>query len=142
MEEFILTPSLHSGPSLVPDNHDSKLLTRIRNRTRCLQSHQPTLGASCVGLRPARRFRRDSCADDIARAGWLLLFYEKGGFDYRFEFSLSPLLLDIGIGSFPRAFWDGSESAFNLHRKISLCYNAASMPYQLGFANNNNDKRQ
>ena len=28
-------------------------------------------------------FGRDACADDIARAGWLLPFYKEGGFDYR-----------------------------------------------------------
>lgn len=42
---------------------------------------------------------RDSCADDIARAGWPFRFYERGGFDYRFEFNLSILLLDLAIGT-------------------------------------------
>lgn len=48
---------------------------------------------------PARRFRCDSCADDIARAGWPFRFYERGGFDYRFEFNLPILLLDLAIGT-------------------------------------------
>ena len=43
-------------------------------------------------------FGRDACADDIARAGWPLRFYEQGGFDYREEFQTSVLLLDIFIG--------------------------------------------
>ena len=44
-------------------------------------------------------FERDSCADDIARAGWPFRFYERGGFDYRFEFNLPVLLLDLIIGT-------------------------------------------
>lgn len=43
-------------------------------------------------------FERDACADDIARAGWPLAFYERGGFDYRFEFNLPVLLMDLVIG--------------------------------------------
>jgi hypothetical protein len=43
-------------------------------------------------------FGRDACADDIARAGWPLQFYEEGGFAYRSEFSLSSLFINIGIG--------------------------------------------
>lgn len=43
-------------------------------------------------------FGRDSCADDIARAGWPMVFYEEGGFAYRFEFNLRVLLLDLAIG--------------------------------------------
>lgn len=43
-------------------------------------------------------FERDACADDIARAGWPLAFYERGGFAYRFEFLPPVLLLDIAIG--------------------------------------------
>ena len=43
-------------------------------------------------------FERDSCADDIARAGWPLAFYARGGFDYRFEFNLPVLLMDLVIG--------------------------------------------
>src|SRR5687767_12082758 len=43
-------------------------------------------------------FERDSCADDIARAGWPFRFYERGGFDYRFEFNLPILLLDLATG--------------------------------------------
>lgn len=44
-------------------------------------------------------FERDSCADDVARAGWPLTFYEKGGFDYRFEFNPPVLFLDFVIGA-------------------------------------------
>ena len=44
-------------------------------------------------------FERDSCADDIARAGWPFRFHERGGFDYRFEFNLPVLLLDLIIGT-------------------------------------------
>ena len=44
-------------------------------------------------------FERDACADDIARAGWPFRFYEKGGFDYRFEFNLPVLFLDLAIGA-------------------------------------------
>jgi hypothetical protein len=44
-------------------------------------------------------FERDACADDIARAGWSFRFYEKGGFDYRFEFNLPVLFLDLVIGA-------------------------------------------
>jgi ABC-type antimicrobial peptide transport system permease subunit len=43
-------------------------------------------------------FGRDSCADDIARTGWPLRFYEEGGFAYRLEFSLPALLVDLAIG--------------------------------------------
>jgi hypothetical protein len=43
-------------------------------------------------------FGRDACADDIARAGWPLRFYEEGGFAYRHIFDPIPLLLDLGIG--------------------------------------------
>lgn len=43
-------------------------------------------------------FGRDSCADDIARAGWPFRFYEQGGFDYRQEFQAGILLLDLLIG--------------------------------------------
>jgi len=38
------------------------------------------------------------CADDIARAGWPLQFYEEGGFAYRRDVNLSFLLIDLGIG--------------------------------------------
>ena len=40
----------------------------------------------------------DSCADDIARAGFPLIFFEQGGFAYRSIFNLPYLLLDIFIG--------------------------------------------
>ena len=43
-------------------------------------------------------FERDTCDDDIARAGWPLVFYEQGGFAYRFEFNLPVLLLDVAVG--------------------------------------------
>ena len=40
----------------------------------------------------------DSCADDIARAGFPLIFFEQGGFAYRSIFNLPYLLLDIFVG--------------------------------------------
>jgi len=40
----------------------------------------------------------DFCADDIARAGFPLIFFEEGGFAYRHIFNLPYLLLDIFIG--------------------------------------------
>ena len=40
----------------------------------------------------------DFCADDIARAGFPLVFFEEGGFTYRSIFRLPYLLLDIFIG--------------------------------------------
>ena len=40
----------------------------------------------------------DFCADDIARAGFPLVFYESGGFDGRNIFNPSFLLMDIFIG--------------------------------------------
>jgi hypothetical protein len=40
----------------------------------------------------------DSCADDIARAGFPLVFFEQGGFAFRSIFNLPYLLLDIFIG--------------------------------------------
>lgn len=43
-------------------------------------------------------FGRDACADDITRAGWPLQFYEEGGFAYRSEFSMTSLLINLGIG--------------------------------------------
>ena len=43
-------------------------------------------------------FGRDSCADDIARAGWPLRFYEEGGFDYRRNFNPGKLGMDLLIG--------------------------------------------
>ena len=42
-------------------------------------------------------FGRDACADDIARVGWPLRFYEEGGFAYRLEFNLPALLSDLVI---------------------------------------------
>ena len=43
-------------------------------------------------------FGRDPCADDIARAGWPLQFYEEGGFAYRSNFNLPFLLINMAIG--------------------------------------------
>ena len=40
----------------------------------------------------------DSCADDISRAGFPLVFFEQGGFAYRSIFNLPNLALDIFIG--------------------------------------------
>ncbi len=40
----------------------------------------------------------DSCADDIVRAGFPLIFFEQGGFAFRSIFNLPYLLLDIFIG--------------------------------------------
>lgn len=40
----------------------------------------------------------DSCADDITRAGFPLIFFEEGGFAFRSIFNLPFLLLDIFIG--------------------------------------------
>ena len=39
----------------------------------------------------------DSCADDIVRAGFPLIFFEQGGFAFRSIFNLPYLLLDIFI---------------------------------------------
>jgi len=44
-------------------------------------------------------FERDSCADDVARAGWPLTFYAKDGFDYRFAFDPPVLFLNLVIGA-------------------------------------------
>ena len=43
-------------------------------------------------------FGRDMCADDIARAGWPLQFYEDGGFAYRHNFNALFLVVNLGIG--------------------------------------------
>ena len=40
----------------------------------------------------------DSCADDLSRAGFPLVFFEQGGFAYRIIFNLPYLFLDIFIG--------------------------------------------
>ena len=40
----------------------------------------------------------DSCADDIARAGFPLIFFEEGGFAFRSIFNLPYLLLNLFIG--------------------------------------------
>lgn len=57
--------------------------------------------ASDCGL-PAL-FRRDPCADDIARAGWPLRFYEEGGLDYRRTFDPLALTLDLVLAGFVAA---------------------------------------
>jgi len=44
-------------------------------------------------------FERDTCADDIARAGWPFRFYERGGFAYRFEFKPPVLFFDLVLGA-------------------------------------------
>jgi hypothetical protein len=44
-------------------------------------------------------FGRDMCADDIARAGWPLQFYEDGGFAYHHNFNAVFLVVNLGIGS-------------------------------------------
>ncbi len=53
----------------------------------------------------------DSCADDIERAGFPLIYFEEGGFAYRSIFNLPYLLLDIFIGFDLAAF-----SGFIAHR--------------------------
>jgi len=40
----------------------------------------------------------DSCADDIARVGFPIIFFEEGGFDFRSTFNLPILFLDLFIG--------------------------------------------
>ena len=37
----------------------------------------------------------DSCADDIARAGFPLIFFEEGGFAYHSYFNLPYFILDL-----------------------------------------------
>jgi len=57
----------------------------------------------------------DSCSDDIARAGWPLIFYEEGGFDYRYSFNPPALMLDLGIGMLLacRLGWLSSQQKIN-----------------------------
>lgn len=43
-------------------------------------------------------FGLDYCSDDIARAGFPLIFFEEGGFDFRSRFDSLYLLVDIFIG--------------------------------------------
>lgn len=43
-------------------------------------------------------FGRDFCADDIARAGWPIQFYEEGGLAYRHTFDPISLILNLVIG--------------------------------------------
>jgi ABC-type antimicrobial peptide transport system permease subunit len=43
-------------------------------------------------------FGRDACADDIARAGFPLVFFEEGGFAFRSIFNLPYLLIDTLTG--------------------------------------------
>jgi hypothetical protein len=56
-------------------------------------------------------FGRDSCADDIARAGFPFIFLEEGGFAFRSIFNLPYLLLDLLIG-----FGMGFLGGFVFHR--------------------------
>jgi hypothetical protein len=49
-------------------------------------------------------FGRDACADDIARAGWPLQFYEDGGLAYRHNFNAVSLIMNLGIGIVLAAF--------------------------------------
>jgi len=49
-------------------------------------------------------FGRDACADDIARAGWPLQFYEDGGFSYRHNFNAVFLVVNLGVGILLAAF--------------------------------------
>ena len=44
-------------------------------------------------------FGLDSCADDIARAGWPLQFYEEGGFAFRSHFDAFILFVNLAIGA-------------------------------------------
>jgi hypothetical protein len=43
-------------------------------------------------------FGLDTCADDIARAGWPLRFYESGGFAFRSNFNYLFLFINMAIG--------------------------------------------
>ena len=43
-------------------------------------------------------FGMDYCADDIARAGFPLVFFEEGGFAFRSIFQLPALLIDLVFG--------------------------------------------
>jgi len=61
-------------------------------------------------------FERDSCADDIPRAGWPFRFYGRGGFIYRFEFNPPFLLLDLGLGTILAGVLGWFIAAQNLHR--------------------------
>lgn len=100
MEEIILTPSLHHILFLCRETMTRRFIIGfgigllIFIAINLLSSH---LNSDC-GLLAV--FERDACADDIARAGWPLSFYERGGFDYRFEFNLPVLLIDLVIGIF------------------------------------------
>ena len=49
-------------------------------------------------------FGRDMCADDIARAGWPLQFYEDGGFAYHHNFNAVFLVVNLGVGILLAAF--------------------------------------
>jgi hypothetical protein len=98
MEEFILTPSLHYSLFHFQETMIRRFIIGfgigllIFIAINLLSAH---LNSDC-GLLAV--FERDACADDIARAGWPLAFYERGGFAYRFEFLPPVLLLDIAIG--------------------------------------------
>ena len=43
-------------------------------------------------------FNLDACADDIARAGWPLKFYEAGGITFHHTFDGTALGMDMVIG--------------------------------------------
>ena len=43
-------------------------------------------------------FGVSGCADDVVRAGFPFPFYERGGFDFRNNFNLLLLLLDLLLG--------------------------------------------
>ena len=43
-------------------------------------------------------FGLDACADDISRAGFPLVFFEEGGFDYHSNFNLRFLIADLVLG--------------------------------------------
>ena len=98
MEEFILTPSLHYILFLLQETMLRRFIIGFGTgllifiASNLLSAH---LNSDC-GLLAV--FERDACADDIARAGWRLVFYEQGGIAYRFEFNLPVLLLDIAVG--------------------------------------------
>jgi len=58
-----------------------------------------------------------SCADDISRAGFPLIFLEQGGFVSRNIFNPSNLLFDIFIG-FDIAFTSGFIASWREKRNI------------------------
>ena len=98
----------------------------------------PAVYASFLGLCPAAVFGRASCANDIARAGLPIQFYEDSRLTCRHSFY--ALFLDC------ESVWVGHCSCLvtcaqrSYGAEIScLCYNTIIMQDQLRFANNNND---